>query len=782
MGYLIVTVIGEGTVVSADRQIQCGAACLGRYTAGTRVELSAEPASGWVFEGWDGDDDCIDGGVTIPLERRCIARFTRERHLQHSLEIAIEGGGTVFFPDLGRSSGCDAHCIRGFDPGTDVRLGALPRPGWLFSRFTGDDDCRDGVVTMDGYRRCVGEFGLDPDAQVSLHVELDGPGTVTFNGPLPVPACKQTCVRTFPIESQVVLSIEGDRERDTRFAFAAGDPGCAERDVVLDRPKRCSVHFNGGRHILWMRTSAGGSVRIDPAGATCSTEEDEEPCGFPVYDGGRVKAVPVPEEGFELDRWLGDCGLATTSATGEVELTLERNLSCKAVFRLSTRACAPGTDTVAPEPPRSVRASAEDCLAAIVSWDEARDGAGCGVTGYRVFRNGRELSRETAASRAAYDLRWLHPGSTHRYSVVAVDGAGNVSAPSAEAVVTLPACDPYPSVMRVAVILARFAEQPFEPFTAEAAERVMFSPLGSLSAFVEEMSYGGMRLEGEVHGWYVLPQATGAYCSGLDDRGSGVGCDYHALRADVARLADADIDFSRFDRVVIVYHDVVDWAGLAGGVMDTDEATVHPLMEIAARDGFTLHTLSHELGHTLNTALHAALWSCDGGPVGSDHRDPLAGGCRVITYGDPIDPMGGGINHFSAYNKLRMGFFGRDRVALAERPGVYEISRLAADDSGPRALVIPLDDGAGLDGDGWFIEYRAPIGWDTLTRRGDRLRALVVRLATAFQGSSSANTLFPEENAIVTPGAPFYDPYRGLLVELLATGDQRARVRVSHLE
>ena len=49
-----VSVTGQGTVVSTPAGIQCGTACGGSFARGSPLALTAAPAPGEVFAGWDG--------------------------------------------------------------------------------------------------------------------------------------------------------------------------------------------------------------------------------------------------------------------------------------------------------------------------------------------------------------------------------------------------------------------------------------------------------------------------------------------------------------------------------------------------------------------------------------------------------------------------------------------------------------------------------------------------------------------------------------------------------
>lgn len=72
---LKVSVIGSGSVTSTPAGIDCGFICAPSFATGTYVTLHATPASGFIFAGWSGDTDCIDGMVTMKSPTSCTAVF-----------------------------------------------------------------------------------------------------------------------------------------------------------------------------------------------------------------------------------------------------------------------------------------------------------------------------------------------------------------------------------------------------------------------------------------------------------------------------------------------------------------------------------------------------------------------------------------------------------------------------------------------------------------------------------------------------------------------------------
>lgn len=66
---------GIGTVRTDPGGINCGSSCIATFALGQQVTLIATAPSGYQFRGWSGDDDCLDGTVSMLDDLYCVARF-----------------------------------------------------------------------------------------------------------------------------------------------------------------------------------------------------------------------------------------------------------------------------------------------------------------------------------------------------------------------------------------------------------------------------------------------------------------------------------------------------------------------------------------------------------------------------------------------------------------------------------------------------------------------------------------------------------------------------------
>ncbi len=146
---------GTGTVTSLPAGIDCGADCSQEYAFGTVVTLTANPNAGSVFTGWSGDGDCSDGIVTVDTYKSCTATFNLQTY-SLSVNKTGTGTGTVTSSPLGIDCGTD--CSQDYPYGTVVTLTTAPGAGSIFTGWSGDADCSDGIVTVDAVMTCTAVF------------------------------------------------------------------------------------------------------------------------------------------------------------------------------------------------------------------------------------------------------------------------------------------------------------------------------------------------------------------------------------------------------------------------------------------------------------------------------------------------------------------------------------------------------------------------------------------------------------------------------------------------
>jgi hypothetical protein len=130
-------------------------------------------------------------------------------------------------------------------------------------------------------------------------------------------------------------------------------------------------------------------------------------------------------------------------------------------------------DTSAPTAPTGVNASAMSTSSVETSWTPSTD-AISGVASYGVYRDGVLI---TTVSAPTYIDTGLTAGQTYTYRIVAYDAAGNVSAQSAPASVTMPVAEIWLTLSAANVNFG--GVMPSAPVTITGAETVSVNGIGA---------------------------------------------------------------------------------------------------------------------------------------------------------------------------------------------------------------------------------------------------------------------------------------------------------------
>ncbi len=162
---------GNGKIVSSPAGIDCGSACSVTFQTGVAVTLQATPASGSTFVGWSGDSDCVDGSVTMSANKTCTASF---KLITYSLTVVRTGTGTGQITSHASGIDCGTKCVAEFTEGTVVALTATPATDTDFSGWSGDADCLDGSVTLNGNKSCSASFTKKLVANVGIYRPATG--------------------------------------------------------------------------------------------------------------------------------------------------------------------------------------------------------------------------------------------------------------------------------------------------------------------------------------------------------------------------------------------------------------------------------------------------------------------------------------------------------------------------------------------------------------------------------------------------------------------------------
>ncbi len=168
---------GTGTVRSAPAGINCtttagttSGTCTTSYTGGTSVTLTATPAAGAVFSGWNGS------GITCASSRPCVVTMDQARSVsatfgQQQFMLTVQGAGsgtgsvTSAPPGINCTSSAgttSGTCAATYAGGTFVTLTATPAAGTVAGGWSGSGIGCPGTgpctVTMDQARTVTATF------------------------------------------------------------------------------------------------------------------------------------------------------------------------------------------------------------------------------------------------------------------------------------------------------------------------------------------------------------------------------------------------------------------------------------------------------------------------------------------------------------------------------------------------------------------------------------------------------------------------------------------------
>lgn len=305
------TGVGSGTVLSCPSGISCGADCSELYPGGTVVTIAAVPSPGSIFSGWSGDPDCTDGLVTVDGNKTCTATFNKQNY---SLGIGKRGLGFGIVTSDPTGITCGTDCSQSYAAGTIVILTASPEPGSVFTGWSGNADCTDGMVAMTESKTCYATFDRP---RLTTTRTGNGTGTITSN-----PAginCGADCSEAYNFDT--VVSLTATPNTGSMFTAWTGDPDCTDGVVSMNANKTCTARFDRPILTVTKSISAGGTVTSSPAGITCGTD-----CTEPYNMDTAVTLTATPATGYSFAGWSGD-GDCT-----EGVVTMGASKTCKAMF------------------------------------------------------------------------------------------------------------------------------------------------------------------------------------------------------------------------------------------------------------------------------------------------------------------------------------------------------------------------------------------------------------------------------------------------------------------
>ena len=316
--------------------------------------------------------------------------------------------------------------------------------------------------------------------------------------------------------------------------------------------------------------------------------------------------------------------------------------------------------------------------------------------------------------------------------------------------------------IRLAVILANFPDKKEQPKTPGEINNIVFGEGQSVKKYFLENSYDLIDIEGDVFGWFTISKQL-------------TSCDDYQWGNDAlneARLKGIDIDSYDFRIVAVPDYSTKcpawERAYLTEKLVVINIEALSPLREIA-----------HELGHLMG-AQHAHLVRC---PMVIERYD----NCQIENTQDPFDAMGytNYVSHFSAANKVGLGWIGQASIIEVKQSGTYTIKPLEYKDE-PLILKIPKLDTK----QNYLISYRQRIGYDSDIPFWENLDGVSIQIFEKIGENSFLEPLLIDANPDINfagdinmnDNQTITDVANGISIKQISHNERSATVEVNFLQ
>ena len=273
------------------------------YNEDIVVDISANPASGWAFDYWEGDvnepSDQASNSVTMDASKTVTANFLELP--RYDLIVNDDGNG---------SASGDGNYYQG----QVVNINANPDSGWQFDNWSGSDTSTIAnvndpttTITMNGNYTITANFSVAPD--VTLTMAVTGSGSTD----------PEVGDHTYPANTVVQITATPDSGwLFDNWTGAVANSNSATTTVTMNSNKTVTANFSPAAPVtLTMAVTGNGST--DPT------------VGEHEYSEGEVVTITAtPDVGWQFDDWTGDVAntnSATTTVTMDTDETVTANFS-----------------------------------------------------------------------------------------------------------------------------------------------------------------------------------------------------------------------------------------------------------------------------------------------------------------------------------------------------------------------------------------------------------------------------------------------------------------------
>jgi M6 family metalloprotease-like protein len=299
-----------------------------------------------------------------------------------------------------------------------------------------------------------------------------------------------------------------------------------------------------------------------------------------------------------------------------------------------------------------------------------------------------------------------------------------------------------------------------------------------LNSYFKEVSYGKDWIEGDVYGWYRLNKTLERYGKdgiAIDDPNFDGEIDSWQLISDAVGIADKDIDFSKYEYVMIVHagegqetsknkNDIWSVAYVRGIFIPTkDGITIQKAAIVPEKEAMGISPLgvyAHEFAHLLGLPDLYDIYK----------KAPCIGPWSLMDSGVwNGKPRGSSPPHPEAWSKIELGWIPRSKVLFVNSSSYMNVTLypIEKEFEGYLAIKIPLKGSMY-----YLIEARKNIGFDEALPESGVLITIVDERKTSGRGivraidaNSTSKTL---NDALFKVGQKFMDVENEVVISVIS--------------
>jgi hypothetical protein len=348
----------------------------------------------------------------------------------------------------------------------------------------------------------------------------------------------------------------------------------------------------------------------------------------------------------------------------------------------------------------------------------------------------------------------------------------------------------------VAVIAVNFSDSTTSVDMNAIEANFQGNPGQDVDSYFSEASYGKMTLVPSFYGPYSLAMSTSTGCGGSQTQSATMSA------------ANADVDFTRFSRLIFVYNcpTQIGISGSAGPLSTPDGTITANIIAFDNTNATLRHPVVHELSHTLGGFnRHAAAYICQ--PDSFEPPTRFDPGCVSAEYGDDFDVLGNGPSttapQLDPFHKANAGWLDATQFPTVSVPGTYTFTLSPYEQASPNGQPVALAIPRGNTGTSFTVEYRQPIGFDawmtspSLCAHCTVTQGASIRLdSSAAGGGGGSDTQLIDTtpgtvlsyayyasddtlDGALLPGKTFTDPEYGISIATVSADSSGLTVRVT---